>query len=100
MAIDQEHLITCLLASQSVSEAAKMAECSRKTVYNYLQDESFQKRLEMARAERKKRIQDVLDSATVKAIDSLVDIMTTNDFLAGVTSSDRIKAAEILLRLS
>lgn len=95
--VDQDALIDAILTTETLTEAANVAGCARRTVYNYLADESFMQRLEWARDQRRKRIEDVLDVAAVKAVNGLVGIIEEDGFM--VTAGDRLKAAELLLKM-
>lgn len=101
MAIDEAELITALMTNATITASASAAGVSRKTVYNYLDKPSFREKLEKARREREARLSDVMDGATVRAIDALVKIVDAPDtWWSGVTPKDRIEAAKALLGAS
>lgn len=93
---DTDTLIDAILTTDTMTAAAKVAGCSRKTLYNRLQDETFRAMLDSARAERRKRLDDVIDSAAVKAINALVSIAEGDSIFSD--TSERIRAAELVLK--
>ena len=101
--VSDETILTALMTTTSKTDAAKVAGVSRQTVYNRLHDESFSRELERRRGEYAKAVSQHLRTASVAAIDYLTDVITGSatdgGFFADQPSiSERIKAAEILIR--
>jgi hypothetical protein len=93
--IDDNILITALLATSTVKEAAEVAGCTPRTVFNKLNDSEFSAALEAEKELRAERLRDSLDNAAVLAVNYLVELLTSNDFMA--SGSDKLEASRILL---
>lgn len=92
----EEEAITALLAASTITEAARLLGVSRRTVYNYLGSKDFEARLQAARDERDKQLANLRETATVKAVNYLVNVVEGNSFWFADTSQ-RIAAAKVLL---
>lgn len=94
-----DEVITALLASSSVTEAARLLGCSTRTVYNYISEDGFGEKMDEARREREQRLSDLMDAATASAISRLTEILEADptSLMSSVKVSEQLEAARILL---
>lgn len=94
-----DEVIAALLSHDTVKEAAEALGCSAKTVYNYAAAEGFAEKLEAARDVRNRVVSDVLERATVAAVERMRKILEedTGVWYSRVTTEHQLEAARILL---
>ena len=96
--LDDEQVITALMAAPTITAAADLLGVTRQTVYNCMNREGFDEKLACAKEEEARRLANLRETATVAAIDSLVSIVKDEGSLwSEVTTQDKIEAAKTLL---
>ncbi len=88
---NQLRAISCILESSSIEEAAKKAKISRASIYNWLKDEKFSKKLKTERDFLFSEGLNLLMQANMKAVKELVDLLDSNE-----EKTRRLAAKEIL----
>lgn len=102
--VDDAELITALLSSATRAQAAEKVGVTTRTIYNRLKDKDFSNKLETAKKERAERMSDLMDTATVLALEKLVNILSVDtdkglSFIDnGVTKELQVSAARIVLQ--
>ena len=91
---NKSRVIVALLAAPTISEAAKQAALSEKTVYRYLEDPDFKADYRKARRDVYEAAIGQMQSVTVEAIGTLRSALTCG------TASVEVRAAQILLDYS
>lgn len=93
-----DEVVTALMATNTVTEAAQLLGVSRRTVHNYMSDEGFKERMEAAQRAQEERLAALRESAAAEAIHCLVGVVRDdgNPF-SDVTTRDKIAAARVLL---
>lgn len=92
--VKDEALISALLSSGSVVEAAKECGCSKSTIYNRLKDPEFSEKYCMARMEVLKTGAAKLHGYLGTAIETLAGVMNNKE----VPAQTRLNAAESIIR--
>ncbi|MFC2169930.1 hypothetical protein ACFLRM_05135 [Acidobacteriota bacterium] len=87
----QLRTITALLESNSIEEAARRANVSRATIYNWQKQPLFSDRLEQERKTLFDEGLSLLKGATTKAAKTLIELLKSSD-----TKIRRLAAKEIL----
>ena len=96
--LTDSQVITALISTDTKTEAAELLGVSTRTLYNYLQAEGFTERLEEAKQADAQRYAEIRQSAVGTALETLVDVMTSEASIwSGTTARDRIEAARIVL---
>lgn len=90
-------IITALMASHTITEAGKLLNVSRQTIYNRLKDPEFDIQLKAAQVEREKQLENLRESATVDALECLRRILTDRSFWTSANDRDKIAAARTVL---
>ncbi|MBU3185645.1 helix-turn-helix domain-containing protein [Clostridium estertheticum] len=67
--------IQLIVKGESKTEIAKLIKVSRKTIYNWIEDEEFKKELSEMREESKNRAKEIINNEAVKAAKIVVDLM-------------------------
>jgi AcrR family transcriptional regulator len=93
-----EILLTALANGASIENVARKAGVSVRTVYRRLEDPGFRAKLERRRLEAVQRISDVLTSASVAAIKTLLDIQQDVTAPASVRRAAARDVLELNLR--
>lgn len=75
----QLKVITYILESNSIEEAAKKAKVSRSTIYNWLKDNRFKQQLEKERKALFNEGLNALKAATSKAAKTLIRLLDSKD---------------------
>lgn len=88
-------IITALMASHTITEAAQLLGVSRQTIYNRLNDPSFDEQLKAAQLEREKQLANLRQTATVDALECLQSIL--KDRSIWTSDKDKIAAASVVL---
>lgn len=83
--------ITCILENNSIEEAAKKARVSRSTLYNWLRDSQFKRRLDKEREVVFEEGLDALKAATAKAAKTLIELLDSKD-----RNTRRLTAKEVI----
>lgn len=101
--VDDDELITALLSSSTRKQAAEKVGLTTRTIYNRLQKDDFLEKLERAKEERKERLNNLLDTATVCALEKAIEILETDtdSFEAvsnSITTETQLAAARIILQ--
>ncbi|MEN6336812.1 MAG: transposase family protein [Phycisphaerales bacterium] len=81
----QEAAIIGLLSGQSVANIAKQHHLAERTLRRWLADPDFQRRLKAGKREARGRAMRLLNTVTIQAVTTLIELMTNK------TSSDGIK---------
>lgn len=94
-----DEVIAALLSHDTVKDAADALGCSTKTIYNYVNREGFAEKLEAARDLTNRVTADVLERATVAAVERMRKILEedTGSWYSRVTTEHQLEAARILL---
>lgn len=92
----ESEVITALMASPTITEAAELLGVSRRTVYNYMEDEGFDDKLKAAQEARDAELARIRETATAEALSYLVSLVTKEDYFC-VSTKDRITAAKTIL---
>ncbi len=92
----QEKAIPALLACSTLAEAAAVVGVTDRTLYNWLQDESFQAEYRAARWQSAGQAIARLQSIASQAAEALQDVYTDK----GNPASARVSAARCVLELS
>lgn len=87
----QMKAISCILDSNSIEEAAKKAKISRGSIYNWMKDENFKKRLQNERNVLFAESLDLLKQANLKAVEVLIKLLNSKD-----EKNQRLAAKEII----
>lgn len=95
--LTDSEVITALMASHTITEAAELLEVSRQTVYNYLAAEGFDEKLKTAQLEREQQLANLRETATYEAVSYLVQIIKNDDFYSRACTKDKIEASKVLL---
>ena len=91
-------IIAALMGASTITEAAEMLGVSRRSMYNYLSDETLDAKLKEAQETRDRELRRIQETAAAEAIASLVEIASSDCGLwSGVTAKDRIDAARTIL---
>jgi hypothetical protein len=91
LTLAQLRTISCLLESNSIEDAAQNAGVSRGTIYNWLKDPSFKKRLRSERDTLFAESLDLLRQASGTAVRTLVKLLESHD-----ESTRRLAAKDLL----
>ena len=89
-------LVSALMATGTVREAAEKAGVSEATVYRRLRQPAFRKRLREARSLAFAQALGRLQAATGDAVDTLVDVMADKE----APAASRVRAARAVLELA
>lgn len=73
--LKDSEVVNAIMAAKTKGEAAELLGVSRQTIYNYMNDEDFCAKLDMAIEERESFIAAARQSATMKAIEYLTHII-------------------------
>lgn len=93
-----DEVVTALMATNTVTEAAQLLGVSRRTVHNYMSEEGFKERMEAAQRAQDERLAALRESAAVEAIHCLVGVVRDDgNLFSDVTTQDKIAAARVLL---
>lgn len=94
-----DEVVTALMATNTVTEAAQLLGVSRRTVHNYMSEEGFKERMEAAQRAQDERLAALRESAAVEAIHCLVGVVRDDgrNLFSDVTTRDKIEAARVLL---
>lgn len=91
-------VISALISADTKKEAAELLGVSTRTLYNYINAEGFSERLEEAIRMDAERYTQIRQSAIGTALETLVDVMTSEASIwSATTTKDRIDAARIVL---
>lgn len=88
---NKEKVLNALLNTASISDAAKTCGLSEKTIYRYLEDESFQKEYRRARRSLVERSIGQIQTATGEAVETLKRNLYCEN------PSVEVRAAQIIL---
>lgn len=89
-----EKLIDSLMDAPSIAQAARECGVSRSTVYERMKRPDFSKALETAIQERRRATSAIAAHAVERATEALLELVTE----PGVTDSERIRAAGVILK--
>ncbi|MHB1407792.1 MAG: phBC6A51 family helix-turn-helix protein [Desulfitobacteriaceae bacterium] len=92
----EDLLIAALLTEPSMSEAAKKAGISQSTLFRWHQDPEFHERYREARRQAVSHAITRLQQASTQAVNTLQEIMESNDAPAAA----KVSAAKIVLEMS
>ena len=100
----QDQFAVNLIAGMSVEDAAEDSGFSKNTGYNLLKDEAFNERLEALRDRVREAVADNvavdLTEGAREAVAALREILKAPTMFSDARAADRIKAADVLLRLA
>ena len=89
------------MAAPTLTEAAGLLGVSRRTVYNYLNEEGFDEKLKAAQEARDRELARIRETASAEALTCLVRIVSDEGgIFSETTTRDRIEAAKVLLNFS
>jgi len=88
---NQRKAVKSILENNTIEEAARKANFSRSTIYNWLKDEHFKEFLEKERKILFEEGLSALKGATVMAAKTLIELLECND-----RSTRRLAAKEII----
>lgn len=91
---NDEKLIDALLSAPSIAQAARDCGVARSTVYERMGRADFSKALDTAIQERRGAVNAVAVQAVERAAEALLELVTE----PGVTDSERIRAAGVILK--
>ena len=94
MKIDDERILSALIAAGSVRRAAQIADVSESTIRNRLKDDAFRTEYEAIKGEVLTEACDALTSRLTLAVDSLCDVLENGESPA----TAKISAADSVLR--
>lgn len=89
-----ERLIDALLTSPSIAQAARECGIARSTVYERMKRPDFALALETAISRRRGAVEAIAAQAVERAAEALLELVTE----PGVTDSERIRAASVILK--
>lgn len=92
--VNDERILSALIAGGSVRAAAKIADVAEGTVRNRLNDPEFRERYEAAKGEILKEASDAMNAKLQTAVEVFDEIMSDDTHPATV----RVSAADSLLR--
>jgi len=92
----QQRAINALLSEPTINKAAQTAKVSKATIYRWLADAQFSRALKEARGRALESTLTGLQGASVKAVETLHDVMTDEKVFAAV----RVTAARTILEMS
>ena len=93
LSVKQAAAIEALLTCPTREQAAKQASIGRATLTRWLADKAFQRAYQQAKSETIDSILTALQSAAIKAVNTLNDVMDDND----AKPSERVSAAKAVL---
>jgi hypothetical protein len=93
--VSNQRLIRALLASNSISGAARLADCSKQTVYNRLADEDFNREYQAAMDAAQASFQEEINNAGKTAFETLAEIAGAQ---YGVSDELKAKASATILQ--
>lgn len=88
---NQLRVIRCILETNSLEGASRRAKVSRSSIYNWLKDETFRKRLRKERDTLFYESLDLLKQATREAVNVLINLLKSKN-----ETTRRLVAREIL----
>lgn len=91
--IPNTRIISALLTTNSVKDAAKSARCSQTVIFERLKDDQFQKEMHAAQADLMHESLGKLSQLSTQAVQTLADIMNDPD----ATDTSKISTAKIIL---
>lgn len=91
---DNEKLISALVSSGTIKEAAKAAGCSESVIYNRLRDEKFFELLQIHRSEYLREALNAIQKNTLAAVNTIAEIMQDKS----VNPQWRLLAADSILK--
>lgn len=91
--IPNARIISALLTTNSVKEAAQSARCSQTAIFDRLKDDQFQKEMHAAQADLMHESLGMLSQLSTQAVQTLADIMNDPD----ATDTSKISTAKIIL---
>ncbi len=94
MKIDDERILSALIAAGSVRRAAQIADVSESTIRNRLKDDAFRAEYEAAKGEILSEACDALSARLTQAVDALSDVIEDRENPA----TARISAASSVLQ--
>jgi hypothetical protein len=92
----QLNFMFALLSEPTISEACKKAHISEKTAYTWLKDTNFQMHYKKLRLDFLKNTTAKLQANTLRAVDTLINIMENED----LSASARVQCIRTLLEYS
>lgn len=95
--LTDSEIITALLASHTITEAAQLLGVSRQTIYNRMASSEFDEQLKAAQLERDRQLENLRETAIVDAVECLQRIVRDRNFWTQATEKDRISAARTIL---
>ena len=88
---NHDKVLTALLSTKTIAEAAKRAKLSEPTVYRYLNDRNFKQRYRAARRELVESSISQIQAATEQAVETLKRNLTCD------APSTEVRAAQIII---